>query len=531
VQVEETVLGKVKTRLTAKRVSDLSPDKLKAYPGNEYFEQSDWLMFNDGKWVGTYAGLAQSESDAVTAYLEEADSEGYEGVRSDGDTKYAKYQLPGGQNYREVLLTLPVKAEADYSLRESGSGFQVIDPSGKAVVWMPNEAAARAYINTQSAQEHLGGRFVSSHWTQPNVLAHIRVNDRTDADGARVLFVEELQSDWQQSARKQGIQKKLEPVFSLDDQRVRLVRRDEGGKQLTDVYLNDENVQTWKGSVPDDYIISDLNDVIEKRAKIGVPNAPFIDKTDKWLTLSLKRIVKMAVDGGYDRVAFVNGQQSAERFSLDKHLSELRYEPAGEGLYEISGIDHNLVEVISEDNITIDRVEELVGKEMAEKIANGEGEKGTEGGYRDWRSFSGDGLKIEAKGMRAFYDQIVPSATKALLKKLGGGQMEDVRFREDRGFEDSYQRSKGMVIPPITQTGFTITPAMQEKASGGLPLFRRQLAKFSRGAQKQANNAVQSTVDKLTADWQNKPEIVIAFDMQDEAIPDNVRLRIGNSTA
>jgi hypothetical protein len=63
---------------------------------------------------------------------------------------------------------------------------------------------------------------------------------------------------------------------------------------------------------------------------------------------------------------------------------------------------------------------------MAEKIANGEGEKGTEGGYRDWRSFSGDGLKIEAKGMRAFYDQIVPNATKALLKKLGGGQMEIV---------------------------------------------------------------------------------------------------------
>ena len=126
--------------------------------------------------------------------------------------------------------------------------------------------------------------------------------------------------------------------------------------------------------------------------------------------------------------------------------------------------------------------------------------------------------------MKTFYDAIVPNAAKALLKKLGGGQMEDVRFREDRGFEDSYQRSKGMVIPPITQTGFTITPAMQEKASGGLPLFRRQLAKFSRGAQKQANNAVQSTVDKLTADWQNKPEIVIAFDMQDEAIPDNVRL-------
>ena len=35
-----------------------------------------------------------------------------------------------------------------------------------------------------NAQNNQASTYQSSHWDQPNVLAHIRVNDRTDADGA-----------------------------------------------------------------------------------------------------------------------------------------------------------------------------------------------------------------------------------------------------------------------------------------------------------------------------------------------------------
>jgi len=478
---------------------------------------------------------------------------------ADGNTelnpKYEKYTLSGGENYREVLLTLPsAKDELAVVRHPDGEGYALQRPDGTYVVSGPESVVpgtVKRWDSKHFAQEYgkdahdkvRATQFKSGHWDQQNVLAHIRVNDRTDADGKRVLFVEEIQSDWGQQGKRDGFgggTHKAGDKFT--------VMRNGEPRSVT-ALKNTENNLT---------LVEDGNGSrFNVGSGEGVPQAPFVTHTDKWLALALKRIVKMAVDGGYDRVAFVNGQQSAERFSLDKELSELRYEPAGEGLYEIAAIDHDGVEVISEDNITIDRVEELVGKEMAEKIANGEGEKGTEGGYRDWRSFSGDGLKIEAKGMRAFYDQIVPSATKALLKKLGGGQMESVRipgkprmtltsfldysighgdFRSPAELEAAwdtrdYGRNTDAGVKRyladvdfLTQPGFTITPAMQEKASGGLPLFRRQLAKFSRGAQQQANTAVQSTVDKLTADWQNKPEIVIAFDMQDEAIPENVRL-------
>ena len=48
--------------------------------------------------------------------------------------------------------------------------------------------------------------FQSSHFDQPNILAHVRYNERTDADGNRVLFIEEIQSDWHQEGRKRGYQ-------------------------------------------------------------------------------------------------------------------------------------------------------------------------------------------------------------------------------------------------------------------------------------------------------------------------------------
>jgi hypothetical protein len=54
----------------------------------------------------------------------------------------------------------------------------------------PRQVAARTYR--------------SSHWEEPNVLAHMRFSERTAPDGKRVLHVEEVQSDWHQEGRRKG---------------------------------------------------------------------------------------------------------------------------------------------------------------------------------------------------------------------------------------------------------------------------------------------------------------------------------------
>ena len=48
------------------------------------------------------------------------------------------------------------------------------------------------------------GEFKSSHFDEKNILVHIRHNTRTDAKGNKVLFLEEIQSDWGQKGKKEG---------------------------------------------------------------------------------------------------------------------------------------------------------------------------------------------------------------------------------------------------------------------------------------------------------------------------------------
>jgi len=50
--------------------------------------------------------------------------------------------------------------------------------------------------------------YETEHWQEVNVLAHIRLNDRIDANGNKVLFIEEIQSDWHRDGAKKGYVKR-----------------------------------------------------------------------------------------------------------------------------------------------------------------------------------------------------------------------------------------------------------------------------------------------------------------------------------
>ena len=60
------------------------------------------------------------------------------------------------------------------------------------------EEAGEVIDRTQAPQQI----YTHGHWEEQNVLGWIRVNFRTDADGNKVLFIEEMQSDWHKTARK-----------------------------------------------------------------------------------------------------------------------------------------------------------------------------------------------------------------------------------------------------------------------------------------------------------------------------------------
>lgn len=424
--------------------------------------------------------------------------------RSDGAAKYRQYVLPGGQNYREVLLTLPVGTKPAW-----------VDRAGNVRSWIdaePSAEVARAMEASGLRRQAMpltdvSGVYKSGHWDQPNVIAHIRLNDRTDADGKRVLFVEEIQSDWGQEGKKKG----FGGGAHKEGDKFTVVRN---GEQRTVTALKD----TANGlTLVEDESGSRFN----VGASEGVPAAPFVTKTDAWLNLALKRIITMAAQEGYDRVAFVNGEQSADRYKLSKQVELIDWkmvDDAATGATRrvfVKTIDREAsftLRVNDEGVVVGDRKDGLDGKSLDDVVGKGVASKIMETPAGE---LAGDGLEIGGEGMKAFYDKIVPNAAKDLLKKLGGGQMEAVLLEKQATYDpedgvvsgivdfgvwpkngafELRRRGGGIVgtfktsdeafteavrlqnIEKRTQPGFTITPAMRERAAQGLPMFSRSNA-------------------------------------------------------
>lgn len=424
-----------------------------------------------------------------------------------GETKYGKYQLKGGTNYREVLLTLPAASDVRESriarVNDEYNAFAdpLIEKYGPQQNWPVADQAKFREIEARHdaiADAPRGSDFKSGHWDQPNVLAHIRLNDRVDADGNKVLLVEELQSDWGQAGKKEGFRDAAKPWELFDPKTAEVVAR---------FATKEEAAAALAESDPAKHL--DYDDAPDK-----LPAAPFVNNTQGWLNLALKRVIVMAAEGGYDKVAFVNGEQSAGRYDLSKEVNSIEWNALRDGsrVVSIVPIKGNDIEFRvqpdgqtasisgrdSGDEFSGKRLDQVVGKETAEKIMAGA-----------YGHLSGDGLKVGGKGMEAFYDQIVPNAVKALLKKMGGGTLEAVDLagtkdasieaqlasrrdelgellvngqatpeqkRELMGLNDRLNRIRASEVANTPnrigqQPGFDITPEMRDKVEGGLPMF------------------------------------------------------------
>ena len=78
-----------------------------------------------------------------------------------------------------------------------------MDKSGNGMLF---ESQDRALAQANKMNAENTDQFTSSHWSEPNVLTHVRLNDRT-YNGKPVTFIEEIQSDWAADVRKEGAKK------------------------------------------------------------------------------------------------------------------------------------------------------------------------------------------------------------------------------------------------------------------------------------------------------------------------------------
>jgi N12 class adenine-specific DNA methylase len=398
------------------------------------------------------------------------------------DTKFGQYQLPGGENYRELLLTLPVQ-ELKAGDKLGGGTVNWKNADGSYNVTMPD--GSKRVIGNDTRQ----GVYRSNHFDQPNILAHVRFNERTDADGKKVLFLEEIQSDWHQAGRKQGYARADRP-----DAEVLKLLEDAG-------YTASHNGTNWVvtskdgspvtnklagGSAPNQFA-ANLAQVAQMvlgrrdlRAALGaVPDAPF-KATDEWAMLAFKRMVRMAAENGFDRIAWATGEQQAERYDLSKQVDAIRLDGDFDQSIEVSvardgeGFEHIR-------STTKEGLAEIVGKEIADKAING--------GQREFR---GVDLKVGGSGMRGFYDKILPSAVNKWAKPFGAragstrlvGSSTTAEL-ESAAAASGYSRAELDAMPASDRIkaveaklkpvhAIDLTPKMRDAALAGQPMFSRK---------------------------------------------------------
>lgn len=373
VKIEEVSLGTLSTR----------------------WENNDLII--NGEFAGsirdTDSGYVFDGADGVEVELEASNIEGavqeaedlvgVELAQNDSTrTKYSQYTLPGGVNYREVLLTLPPRQLTE-------------DEARKVLNAKPDAVLSKSDLDYAAKKKNQGYR--SSHFDQANILAHFRLNDRVDDEGNKVLFIEEIQSDWHQEGRKKGYR-------GIDDYKVVPFPRQSGYFQVVDAKGEPKQFPGGTVAFADEQSAQAAANTLSAPGK--VPDAPF-KKT--WQDLAIKRILRLAAEGDYSKIAWTTGEQQNERFDLSKQLNVVTVLKGSNGNYVVSAVDKNGTQVINgqeakDKNALVD----MIGKDLADKAVQSDEELTT---------FEGLDLKVGGEGMKGFYDNILPKAVQKIAGK------------------------------------------------------------------------------------------------------------------
>jgi hypothetical protein len=332
-------------------------------------------------------------------------------------TKYSSYTLPDGKNYKEILIKAPTAKDANihYNLedyenfpKEVTKLFEKAGDDNEAIIkglqklgyevdYSPGSFDLQGFWKSTSEAPI----FKSSHWDEPNVISHLRMNERT-YNGKKVTFMEELQSDWAREARKNGFLNPLTDAekAEMKDYATRTQLHDRGqGPTLTQ-----DEAMRWAE-------LTDRNQSLGK-----TPNHPLLKN---WQTLAVKRALKEAVDSGADYFAWINGDQTSARYNLATHLENATWKTNGQGNRSItlkpkSGED--IFVITNKDGIITagkdwhgKKLDEVLGKGLADKIMADE--SGT---------LSGEGLKFGGEWANTLYDKQV----KNIVEDLTGQKVE-----------------------------------------------------------------------------------------------------------
>jgi hypothetical protein len=324
IEVVEVVKGekgqKMMSKSEARKVfEDNGYDVVTDKNGDTYVEKNEEIFdYND------MSELEKSAFDALT--INNSDR-----VSAASDTIFYKYQLEGEkENYKEILVTLPSKdinAISNYnvivneekSFLDKISGMPtdeqrtIYNDIKKRKADAEKLLPKNSFIGNHGFANTNAKEFKSTHFDEPNILVHLRMNTRKDSQGNKVLFLEEIQSDWGQKGKREGFVEKLEPITKNNSTIEKINDRESDfayklnykGKDLAFVF-NDEKHLFKNQSEIDNVLIHRANRDYARSQQDKTPSAPFVMDTNAWTKLALKVALKEAVKQGeqMQRTAF-----------------------------------------------------------------------------------------------------------------------------------------------------------------------------------------------------------------------------------
>jgi GGDEF domain-containing protein len=343
----------------------------------------------------------------------------------------ANLTVPGGSEYHELVVTVPTTEAFN-----------------------------------QEDKIHFGDTAEGKH------IGWVRYNTRTDSDGNKVLFLEEIQSQRGQEGRKHGF--KDDSPFVTQ-------------QQLTDK-KTEINRRYDQGEITPEQRLLEL-EYLEQPVKslVGVPPAPFVTDsnnkaTNAYISLLLKKAVSAAIDGGHSMVAWTTGDQQADRYSLDKTIAKLiaqktnsegvrtidAFFDRGESVHFSVDKDGKILHATGDMSLKGKSLSEVLGKSIADGILQNP----------DSHVIDKKGLKAKAVWTQAMYGDengltgqgkpaLITQAANDLVRKMGG-EVRGVSVNHGTQFDADYKE-----IPIIeTQPALIITPEMRDKIVGeGMPMF------------------------------------------------------------
>jgi hypothetical protein len=422
------------------------------------------------KYRNIKSDLRKAE-DAVAEYLKK---EGFQAVQDREDfRRYKSRTMPDGTNYRELLITIPNWGGGDV--------------------------------------------YQSDHWDQGNIAAHIRMTDRM-LNGERVLFIDEIQSDWAQDGRKYGftnveLRKKGEEFNKDSEEYSDIDRKLNGLKEAfigsKEYYENisiirDSGIYNWTGveGLGAD-LFGDGEKVTFTRSE-GVPTKeteiPFDQLPESYKNafnnLNNSKIAKdirkteqrkKELEDKYGIT--IDGLGNAQLKKIEN------YEKAFSDI-----VDMPYEKTQQWAGLAVRRIFNVAANEGYNRVAFTRGDQ-------IWLLVTG-GAKEKLKGIEHFYNEVLPRIVRDEARRLDkNANTEIVEFKPElKGKETDAQYTPPDIKTVGKQVAIQITPKMSEKAKPGVKKFR-SVAKDNTKNRKKG----QSTLFSISEDSFSKESIVPIF--------------------